>query len=191
MKSSNFSSYNKTISKVNGNFITATSLNRNAIAIAHKSIYNCLWKNFEEHVISIIRITLANDSTIEIPFTTKFIAYFYGLGIPDGIGLLYETNNIILPIQHKNIEIIQNPTYPGGSVPTDLCEIFNNFFNGSPTTTEYSALGYDVQGGNVIVCFNGQVSQQDPEDCDSNGVIDIQGDLYGYFVEFQSGATCP
>ena len=191
MKSSNFSSYDKINTKVTGNFITATSLDGRAISISHKATYNCLWINYEDDRQSIIRITLANNSTIEIPFLTTFKAHFHRLGTYDGIGLLYRTNNIILPIQHTNIELIQNPTYGfyGGIVPLGLCPVFSDANVG---TAEYCVTAYTGPDGSGDEAFyiEGMVSDRDPEDCDSAGVTDIQDNFLGYYADFSSG-TCP
>jgi hypothetical protein len=184
MKTSNQPSYDKISNlSVTGNYVDAYSIDGRAILINHRSEYNSVWLNFnQENLYSTIRITTSNDATVDFTFQTKYLAN----------GTLnndVKSNTKILPIQHKNIQLINNPLYYYNNNNT-ICNLYYaaglTVSGGDP----FKMLAYpEEDSGGVPICTQLYFNGRDPGDCDSDGVLGAGHDFPGYWITFENG-TC-
>jgi hypothetical protein len=184
MKSSNFSSYDKVDNlSINGNYVDAYSLDKRAILINHRYLYDSVFLNFnQENLNTTIRITTVDNNTIDFTFNTKYIA--------DGTGTgdLKKSNTAILPIQHKNIELITDPTYTFQN--DTICTLYYDAGLTVSAGNPFKLLAYtEADSGGTVTCTQLEFGLQDPGDCDSDSVIDAAAYFYGYWIAFEDG-TC-
>lgn len=186
MKTSNHFSYDKVNNNlsVTGNYVDAISLEGRAILITHRYRYNSVWLNFnQENLNTTLRVTTPDNNTIDFIYNTQYIT--------DGTGDygLKKSNTIILPIQHKNIQLITNPTYVFENT-WGACTIYYDAGLVPIVGNPFLLKAYtEADAGGSFICRQLYFSAQDPGDCDSDGVVDAVGDFYGYWLTFELG-TC-
>lgn len=186
MKTSNLSSFDKLTSySINGNYVDAYSLDGRSILINHRNLYNSLWLNYnQKNLNTVIRVTLFDNTTIDLTFNTKYLA--------DGTnnGPLLNSKTFILPIQHKNIQLINNPTYSFQN-NISACDLYYNAGLTLSAGTSFKMLAYPEEdsGGTPICVQLVANSGQEPEDCSSNDIPDTAAQYHGYWLSFELG-TC-
>lgn len=184
MKTSNLSSFDKLVSySINGNYVDAYSLDGRGILINHRSLYNSLWLNYnQENLNTVIRITLFDNTTIDLTFNTKYLAN----GTVNGP--LLNSNTFVLPIQHKNIQLISNPLHAYGGAQT-ICSVYAADLPSMGESIDFKMLVYDDEEQQDPTTCVQLFSGQDPGDCDSTGVLDAGTDYLGKYLRFELG-TC-
>lgn len=184
MKTSNFSSFDKLTSySINGNYVDAYSLDGRSILINHRNLYNSFWLNYnQENLNTVIRVTLFDNNTIDLTFNTKYLA--------DGTnnGPLLNSNTFILPIQHKNIQLISNPLHAYGGTQT-ICSVWAADLPSMEEGTNFKMLVFDDDEQQDETTCVQLFSGADPEDCESAGALEAANDYRGKYLRFYLG-TC-